>query len=53
MPPPTTITGGCLCGAIRYELNLGGPSGWPPKVTPIHPRSPTPVEKKEMYVLTE
>ncbi|KAI9886866.1 MAG: hypothetical protein M1823_001302 [Watsoniomyces obsoletus] len=28
-PLPPTLTGGCLCGAIRYELKVTSPKDWP------------------------
>ncbi|KAB8070407.1 Mss4-like protein [Aspergillus leporis] len=28
---PSKITGGCLCGAVRYTVHFTGNSSWPPK----------------------
>ncbi|KAH8597683.1 Mss4-like protein [Bisporella sp. PMI_857] len=30
MPRPDKITGGCLCGAIRYTINITPEIPWPP-----------------------
>lgn len=30
---PSCIRGGCLCGDVRYEIDLENAS-WPPKVSP-------------------
>ncbi|KAL3468117.1 Mss4-like protein [Aspergillus heterothallicus] len=27
---PTTLAGGCLCAAIRYEISFSEPGQWPP-----------------------
>ena len=37
MAPADTVSGGCLCGAVRYEIDFSGPSGWPPRVRPEWP----------------
>ncbi|RSM08322.1 hypothetical protein CEP52_004770 [Fusarium oligoseptatum] len=29
-PTPSSITGGCLCGAIRYTINFTAEFPWPP-----------------------
>lgn len=30
---PSVITGGCLCGAIRYTVNFNQEYPWPPIVS--------------------
>ena len=30
---PETVSGGCLCGAVRYEISFDGEGSWPPEVS--------------------
>lgn len=35
--PPSYITGGCLCGNVRYKAEIGNKYAWPPGVCLIFP----------------
>lgn len=37
---PTSITGGCLCGAIRYTISFPASSPWPPPMVMTFPPPP-------------
>jgi len=32
---PQSVTGGCLCGAVRYTLSFGEEGSWPPGVSGV------------------